>query len=176
MEAVEVALQACVDLMVVVFKITTNLKLTACLAGGVMVQLNRPCPQVALQISGYASFSIDLYLDFWVCTISFWKLTLTVMGSESWYEDHCWWVLAPWNDCRRRWWRRRRNHRHCNYNNCDVILTGTVDLQKYTFRARLEFKYWTKNRVIEIFVKLQADPIFGPWVTAWEMCVYRRWV
>merc|ERR1711937_171030 len=169
-----VDLSACVDLMFKVFKIPNcPLKLTACLSGNVSVSSRRTCPQVALTMSGWASFSMDLYMDFWVCTISFAKLTLYFAANMQWYADHCWWVLAPWNDCRRRWWRRRRNHLRCNYNACDIVLSGYVGFTRLTFEARCEFKYWVKRRVIEIFVKLLAwTP--GKTYTAFEMCVYRR--
>jgi len=169
-------LQFCIDLATL-FGIGPPLYAEICIGGKITFSTSSPCPQVrGIFISGSAWFTFEIGLDFWICRIVFANITLGFEAGLGWatIATHCWWVHNDGWRRRRRWWtRRRRNWRRCNYRtDCDIYVKGYIEITYAIIRVRLEFVYWVKNKVMQIFLKLYAWA--WKWWEAFSTCVYRR--
>jgi len=148
-----------------------------CIGGRIDFSFSSPCPQVkGIFISGSAYMVFEIGLDFWICRIVFASLKLGFEAGLGWatIATQCWWVHNDGWRRRRRWWtRRRRNWRGCNYrNDCDIYVKGYVELTILIVKAKLEFVYWCKNKIFQIWIRLYAW--FWKWHEAYAMCVYQR--
>lgn len=161
-------LQFCHDLAPV-FGITPPLYAEACIGGGIRVTLSRPCPQIALNIEGYAFFDFSIGLDFWICRINFASVKLEIAAGTGWMKDEiCRQVRVKSS------WHRRRVEVRCTVRmGCDVYIKGAITLTIAIARAQVGFIYWTKNKVLVITLKLFSWSF--KWHEAYSCVLFRRW-
>jgi len=169
-------LQFCVDLATL-FGIGPPLYAEICIGGRIDFSFSSPCPQVkGIVITGKAWWTFEIGLDFWICRIVFASIQLGFEAGLGWAKiaTKCWWVHVDGWRRRRRWWtRRRRAWRQCNYrNDCDIYVKGWIQLTLAIVRAKLEFIYWCKNKVLQIWLKLYAW--CWKWWEAFSTLVYQR--
>jgi len=173
--AMWISLEACANVSWT-FGLPPFLSIEKCLGGSIEFTSESECPDVqGLYIFGKAWASLDCGMDFWVMRISFAKLEVGFRGGMGWYDvaKSCWWRKNEGGG-RRRWWtRRRRDTRKCHYKKqCDIYIKGYVKLTILCIRGTVEFVYWTKNKVFDISIKLEA------WAWKWhEACkaiLYRK--
>jgi len=178
--ALWISLEACINILKSVFPIDGPLKMEACVGGEIRLEIEDRCPNVrGMYMSGKAWFTMELSMDFHICNISFAKLELIIECGVGWFDlevkGTCSWVKNPGSG-RRRWWvRRRRDRRTCTYKeSCDIFVKGIVRLTLFMVaKAEVTMTYWTKNKVIDYKVKLQAFAIIK-WVTACNKLIYRQ--
>merc|ERR1711937_1003495 len=136
------------------------MKLALCIDLGILWGIPKPL---------YAEFCIG-------CRIVFASLKLGFEAGVGWAKiaTHCWWYNYDGWRRRRRWWtRRRRSWRSCNFrSDCDIYVKGYIELTIAIVKAKLEFIYWCKNKVFQIWIRLYAW--FWKWWEAYAMMVYQR--
>merc|ERR1711890_51921 len=108
--------------------------------------------------------------------ITFGSIELGFEAGIGWAKiaTKCWWYHPDGSRRRRRWWtRRRRRWRRCNYReDCDLYVKGYITLTYTIIRAKVEFVYWTKNKVSQIWLRLYAWA--WKWHEAYATMVYQR--
>jgi hypothetical protein len=174
--AIWIKLQFCVDLGLL-FGLPPPLFCEVCIGGSITFDWEAKCPQVSgVTIEGKAWIVFEIGLDCWICRITFAALELGFAAGMGWAKitTSCWWQHNEGGGWRRRWWdRRRRSTRHCNYKDaCDIYVKGWIQLTILIVRAKVEFVYWCKNKILDIWLRLYA---WGwKWWEVYSTIVYRR--
>lgn len=167
-------LALCIDLSTL-WGIPPPLEVEKCIGGRIDFAFKSSCPQVkGISIKGKAYMSYDLALDFWICRIVFAKVELGVEAGIGWASiaTRCWWVRFE-GARRRRWYTRRRAHQRCNYrNDCDIYVKGYIEVTLAITKCKLEFVYWCKNKVFQIWLRLYAW--YLKWYEAYAQILYQR--
>merc|ERR1712159_38924 len=123
-----------------------------CVGGEIRLEQVGGCPQYIFSMKGKVYINLKLGIDVGFFACDFVKFEIGVKTDSKWtkkrYNELCWWRSgqgAP----RRRWWRRRRNTRHCNYRwqkICDVYVKGYAVIDATVARAGVEVTYWVKSK------------------------------
>jgi len=174
--ALWIKLQFCMSINIL-FGIPKPLSATFCIGGSIQVGYDSKCPHITgFYIEGKAWMKFDIGLDFWIAKISLMAIELGIEAGVGWMklEVECWWFAWDGVRRRRRWlWPRRRRNRACNYKEaCDVYVKGYLEITITIFRARIELVYWTKNKVLQIILKLYVW--FWKWHEAFTRTIYQR--
>jgi len=177
--AMYIKLQICAPLQQM-FGIPPPISVEVCIGGGIEFRLWSECPQVkGTQMTGFAFMSFSTALDFEAFSIVFFSVELGVKVGMDWYKaktKNCWKAKEEGAWRRRR--NRRRTKRKCHYAEaCDNYVKGYLNLETFYYtwiKIQLEYRYWVKKKVSEIFINLFAHTILFGWAEAYSKCVYRR--
>lgn len=175
--AIWLTLQACLDVVKLFQLEPLPIYVEMCQGGRIEFAFGGGCPDImrGMIIKGAAFQTFGVGFDFWICRIVIVNLELGFEAGieEGKLEVECWWYHTHGPGRRRSWVRRRRRWRQCNWKEiCDVYVKGYVIITLVIARATAEFKYYVKNKVLQIWIKLAA------WCWKWyevvHWCLYQR--